>query len=179
MAAVRGAARIAGAVVAALLALVLVVAIVGWTLPVRHRATRQATFRAPPDQLFAVITNTADFPSWRSKVTRAETLPDENGRHRFREVGGDGSILYEVEESVPGQRLVTRIADPSLPFGGRWTYELAPAAGGTALRITEDGEVYNPIFRVVSRFVLGHTATIDTYLHDLAKRLGEEAPPRA
>src|ERR687884_455930 len=103
--------KIVAAVLAGVLALVLLVAIVGWALPVRHRATRKACSPAPPETVFAVITNTAEFPAWRSKVTRVDALPDENGRRRFREVGGDGSVLYEVEESVPGRRLVTHIAD--------------------------------------------------------------------
>jgi len=76
-------------------------------------------------------------------------------------------------ESIPPARLVTKIAD-KLPYGGMWTYELAPDGPGTSLRITEDGEVYNPIFRFVSRFVMGHTATIDASLRDLGKKLGED-----
>lgn len=92
----------------------------------------------------------------------------------FRETGADGTILYEVESVVPNKRLVTRIADPSLPFGGRWTYEVLPGGDSTTLRITEDGEVYNPLFRFVSRFIFGHSATIEQYLRDVAKRFGED-----
>ena len=79
-----------------------------------------------------------------------------------------------VERTVPDRLLVGRIADANLPFGGSWTYELAPrAAGQTSLTITEDGEVYNPIFRFVSRFVMGHSATINQYLSDVGKRFPE------
>jgi hypothetical protein len=76
-----------------------------------------------------------------------------------------------VEQSVPNQRLVTRIADKALPFGGSWTYELTPTQTGTSLRVTENGEVYNPVFRFMSRFVFGHQRTMDGYLADLEKRL--------
>jgi hypothetical protein len=41
------------------------------------------------------------------------------------------------------------------------------------LRITEDGEVYNPVFRFVSRFVMGHTATMDKYLADVGKAIDD------
>ena len=51
------------------------------------------------------------------------------------------------------------------------TFELAAAGTGTRLTITERGEVYNPLFRVMSRFILGHTATIDRYLADLRARV--------
>jgi hypothetical protein len=97
----------------------------------------------------------------------------------FREEGADGAILYEVDSAVPDRLLVTRIADRSLPFGGKWTYELIPSGDSTTLRITEDGEVYNPLFRFVSRFVMGHHATIDQYLGDLARKFGESTAPTA
>lgn len=153
--------------------IVLVMVVVGWSLPVRHRASRQATFVASPAALYAAIATPEDFPAWRSKVKSVEVLPSGDGLSRYRETGSDGTILYAVEEALPERRLVTRIADKSLPFGGSWTYALAQAGSGTTLRITEDGEVYNVIFRVMSRFVFGHHASIDTYLRDLAKRLGE------
>jgi hypothetical protein len=155
-------------------ALVVLVAIVGWSLPVRHRAARQATYTTPAAAVYAVIASPRDFPAWRSKVKSIEMMPPQGGNASYREIGGDGNILYTVDETVPPHRLVTRIADKSLPFGGTWTYELSPAAAGTTLRITEDGEVYNPIFRVMSKYVFGHDATIDTYLHDLGKRFGQE-----
>jgi len=71
-------------------------------------------------------------------------------------------------------RLVVRIADPKLPFGGTWTYEITPAPEGSSLRIREDGEVYNPIFRFVSRFVVGYSGTIDAYLKSLGRKFSEQ-----
>ncbi|MDB4915904.1 MAG: hypothetical protein JWM95_3548, partial [Gemmatimonadetes bacterium] len=124
--------------------------------------------------VYASIASPRDFPSWRSKVTSVEMLPPERGLASYREHGGDGSIAYVIDEAVPGHRLVTRIADRSLPFGGTWTYELTPSANGTTLRITENGEVYNVIFRVMSRYVFGHEASIDTYLRDLGRHLGQD-----
>jgi uncharacterized protein YndB with AHSA1/START domain len=154
-------------VAAALGAIVLVVLLVGWSLPVKHTATGEATLKSSPESLYQLITDVDRFPQWRSSVKSTERLPDSAGKTRFREIGSDGTILYEVDSAVPGQRLVTRIADRSLPFGGSWTYELTPRGNSTTLRITEDGEVYNPIFRFVSRFVFGHTATIEKYLEDV------------
>lgn len=159
-------------VVAVLMALVLAVVGIGSSLPVRHRASRQLTVRASPDSVFTAITTPTNFPAWRSKVTKVEMVTSPTGLTSYREHGGDGPILYEVEQSVRPTRLVTRIADKSLPFGGAWTFDLTPAAEGTTVRITEDGEVYNPLFRFVSRFVMGHTSSIDAYLMDLGKRFG-------
>lgn len=160
--------RYAVIVLGILFAIVLVVVAVGAMLPVEHTATRQSRIQRPPAQVFALINNPAGLPSWRKSVSKVDILPDRAGHKVFREEGKDGSILYEVDTVIPDQKLVTRIADPKLPFGGKWTYTLAGDSASTLLTITEDGEVYNPVFRFVSRFVMGHTATIDGYLKDLA-----------
>jgi uncharacterized protein YndB with AHSA1/START domain len=157
----------------ALATVVVVVLAVGWSLPVHHRASRSVRLAAQPNAIYALVVGIEAYPSWRSGVKTVEVLArDAAGAPvRFREHGSDGDILFEVTERVPDRRLVTRIADPSLPFGGQWTFEIAPAAGGTELRITEDGEVYNPIFRLASRFVMGHSHSIDRYLGDAKRAL--------
>lgn len=156
--------------------LILLVLAIGWSLPVAHTASAEKKYRASPVQIFEVINDVEAFPAWRSSVERVEMLPEQNGRRRFRELGKDGAILFEVESVDEPRRLVTRIADRSLPFGGKWTYEIIPGGDSTTLRITEDGEVYNPAFRFVSRFVMGHTATINDYLSELSKRLQWRKP---
>lgn len=164
--------RYALIVAGAIAVVVLVIVLTGWMLPVGHRATRQATYRASPAEVFKLITQVEAFPEWRPSVKRVEMLPVANGHSQFREIGSNGAILYEIDTVLPNKRLVTRIADRSLPFGGKWTYEVLPAGSSTTLRITEDGEVYNPIFRFASRFIIGHTATMDQYLSDVGKRIG-------
>jgi hypothetical protein len=152
-----------------LLAIVGIVVLVGYALPVSHVAARDATLPAPPARVFAALTDVDAFPRWRSDVERVEVL-SRDPPVTWREHGSDAITFEEVERAAP-RRLVTRIADPSLPFGGTWTYELAPDGAGTRLTITERGEVYNPVFRFLSRFVFGHTATIEQYLADLRAHL--------
>lgn len=160
--------------IGAIVGLVLLIAVIGWSLPVRHSATAARTYRASPSALFGLITDVKAFPTWRGEVKDVETLPDENGRRRWRETTKDGRITYVIERMVPDRLLVGRIADKNLPFGGSWTYELTPVGSdATTLRITEDGEVYNPIFRFVSRFVMGHDTTIKQYLNAVGKRFPE------
>jgi hypothetical protein len=165
-------------VLAAILLIALILFAAGASLPAKHRASREASYHRPPGDLFRLISTPSDFPSWRSSVTIVKVLPDTEGRPRFEESGKDGSILYEVERVVPGEILITRIADRSLPFGGTWTYTLTPRGDSTTLRIVEDGEVYNPIFRLISRFVLGHNSTIDQFLRDVGKKVGEDVVVR-
>lgn len=159
-------------VVAGLGGLVALMALIGLALPKGHRASRDMIFAAAPATVFAVIADVARYPEWRPDVSRVELLPDDGRGVLFREHGKNGVILFRIEQSDPPSRMMTRIADPSLAFGGTWTYALTPTpSGGTSLTITEDGEVYNPVFRFLSKVVFSPTATIEGYLAALRKKL--------
>lgn len=164
--------RIALYMLGGLVALVLIVVAIGYGLPKGHVETRELRVAAPPDKVFTLIATPAEYPKWRSDVDKVEILPPEGGKDRFREVGDNGQLLMRVDERVPNTRLVTVIADSTLPFGGKWIFELVPSGAGTTLRITEDGQVHNPLFRFMSKFVFGHAATIEKYLVDVEKALG-------
>ncbi len=166
--------KIALYLLAGLAGLILMVLAIGYVMPESHSVSREQTFASAPESVFAVISAPADFPKWRSGVKQVELLPAANGKPRFRETGDDGSILYEVEELTPPDRLVTRIANPTLPFGGKWTFVLTPSGTGTTLQITEDGEIYNPLYRVMSKYVFGHASTIEKYMSELATRLDKQ-----
>lgn len=138
-------------VLGSLVGVVALIAIVGALLPVKHVASRRARFRQTPEAIWP-------------------TISPGTSQQRFRQE----DVNYEVLETVPNRRLVTKIADTNLPYGGGWTYEIEPDAQGCVLRITERGEVYNPIFRFVSRFIIGHTASLDTSLREVGKKFGED-----
>ena len=159
-------------IVGLLVAVVALVLIIGFALPEKHTVTREATYRATPEQLFTLIRNVSDYPSWQKAVSKVELLPAIDGKPRMRETNSGQAITYELSDIVPNQGMTSRIADAKLPFGGSWTYEIAPGVTRdlTTLRITENGEVYNPVFRFVSKFVMGHSATIDKYLAAVATR---------
>jgi hypothetical protein len=112
-------------------------------------------------------------------VKGVEILPSHEGRTVFRDDADYGKVTFEVEEQTAPTRLVTRIADDTLPFGGRWIYELAPEGDGTRVTVTEEGTVKGALFRFMSRFVFGHHATIDAYLKALGTKLGENVAPRS
>jgi hypothetical protein len=92
----------------------------------------------------------------------------------WREEGSHGPITFAVVEAAPPWRLVTRIADPKLPFGGTWTYEITSTNTGSILTITENGEVYNVFFRFLSRFAFGYTSSMDAFLNSLGTKLGDK-----
>jgi hypothetical protein len=155
-----------------LVVLAAAMAMVGAMLPRDHHATRKARFHVAPDALYAVL---AGPPDWRTGVKAYGVLPDQDGRKRWWEQDTHGhKIAFELVEASPPERLVTRIAEAGLPFGGGWTFEISPLAGGGAeLRIREDGEIANPIFRFMARFLFGYTGSIETYLRDMGAKFGE------
>ena len=164
-------------VIAALVGAVLVV---GAVLPKRHTTTRSVRLRHSSEAVWAAITDVDGYAGWRTGLTRVERLPDADGRPRWREYTTSGKITFEVTGSAVPSRWVTRIADPDLPFGGTWTYLVTSTSdGGSTVTIAEDGEIYNPVFRFVSRFVIGHTATLDKYLTALGAKFGETVSPYA
>lgn len=164
-------------VLAALAGVILLVVVAGMLLPKEHTARSHATIDAPPDSVWRALTDVAAFPTWRDDVSRVEMLPSTNGRKTWREIGKHDAITLEESAADPPRRLVLRIADPTLPFGGTWTYDVAPGAAGSRVTITEDGVVHNPVFRLMSRFVFGHHATQEAYLRALGRKFGQDATP--
>ncbi|HYM62685.1 MAG TPA: SRPBCC family protein [Thermoanaerobaculia bacterium] len=172
-------AGIAGAVV---VAVPILIAGVGLALPRDHNASRSIVLHRPPDAIFRTIRDVASGPQWRRGLERVEMLDGADGRiggrTRFREHSGHNVVTFEVMVDAPPHRFVTRIADRNLPFGGSWTFDIDPIdAHSTRIAITERGEIYNPIFRTLARFVFGYTKSIDAYLVALGRRFGEEVQP--
>jgi len=150
--------------------LLILIVVIGTLLPKKHNVSRTSSVHASPEAVWSLISGP---PNWRPDVSSYQELPPQNGHRMWRETDKHNqTITYEAMESTPPRRLVTRIADPKLPFGGTWTYEITSAGDGSTLTITEDGEVYNPIFRFVSRFIMGQSATLDAYMKALHAKLG-------
>jgi Polyketide cyclase / dehydrase and lipid transport len=154
--------------------ILILITMIGYLLPKEHTVTRETRFHQPPKVLWKTITDIDDMPAWRQGLKSVKRLPDKNGLPAWVETLDSGIIPLETVASQPPSKLVVRIADPKLPFGGTWTYEITPLSSGSNLLIREDGEIYNPLFRFLARFVFGYTATIDAYLKSVSKKFGEE-----
>jgi hypothetical protein len=123
------------------------IAAVGSMLPRNHKASRTLRVKRPPADVWPVLL----------RATEASDVP------------------VDVLERDPPRRLVTRVTEREKNFGGTWTIAIAPSTAGSDVTITEDGWVANPIFRFVSRFVIGHHATMDGMLKRIAAALNEAA----
>ena len=151
--------------------LIAVVAVIGVMLPEKHVVTRHAFFRQSPEAVFALITGPQN---WRPDVARWEEIPNPGGPRRWREYSMHGnSVTFEETASDPPRKYQAVITDKNLPFSGTWTWEITPANDGCDVRITENGEIHNPIFRFAGRFVMGYSKTMTDYLKALGKKFGE------
>ncbi len=149
----------------------------GATLPAAHVARVRAHFDRDPLELFAAVRDVVGAQSWRTGLRKVEILSKEGEPLRWRETGADGAITYVREESVAPSRLVYRIDDPGLPFGGRWILEVRPEGKGSVLLITEEGEVRSPLYRLMTRYVFGQYRTLERYVRDLGRHLDEDVEP--
>jgi uncharacterized protein YndB with AHSA1/START domain len=147
------------------------VAVIGATLPQDHIVSRSAKLSAPPDSVWSIITNVTAYPTWRKDLDRVEPVPGAT-RRTWREISGRDKMTYEATAEEPPHHFVSRIAEKG-SFGGTWDYEIVPDGTGSKITITEHGEVYNPVFRFMSTYVMGQTATLDKYLTALTARTGD------
>ena len=164
--------------VAGLAVLVGGLTLVGAWLPRAHVAAVAATFRTDAEALFAALADDAGQAAWRRDVRAVERIADRDGHAVFvyRDSHG-GRLPLERLETVAPRRLVGRVVDDGLPFGGTWTVDLAPDdGGGTRVTITEAGFVKPPLVRVFSR-LFSMTATAERTLVDLGRKFGETVTP--
>lgn len=155
------------------------ITVAGALMPEQHVASRWVEVQQPPLEVWAKITDFAGAAAWRSDVERVESGVDASGRETWIEFDASGeSIPYAtVEQSAP-HKLVREIADPELPFGGTWTFDLQPTERGTRITITENGFVPNPIVRFISAVFIGHTSFMERYLVALGSAYGEQVEPQ-
>ena len=169
--------RIVIIVLASLVGLFAIVWVCGLLIPSTHEASRSIYLAKTPEEVWLTLSDFSNYAKWAPEVTGTRRLPDQNG-HRVWMLEGKWAMPLELEAVETPRMLVTRIADPKLPFGGTWTWLLTPENTGTRIVVTERGEIKSPIFRLMTRFT-GYTSTMDTYLKALAKHFGENATPTA
>jgi hypothetical protein len=161
-------------IVAVLVLAVVVIIAAGSRAPVRHVARVSLALKKSPAEVWAIVSDLATWPQWNTKIEKMERLPDRDGHAMWALTWNHDVMPSEVveaqapTETIAG-RLVTRIADDKLPFGGTWTWEIRPSG----VTITEDGFITNVFFRGMSSLFLGYTGTQSAYLAALANKLGE------
>ncbi len=149
-----------------------VIWLIGLMLPQSHTVTISQNLNASPEEIYMIITDIRNYPEWRSNVQQVEFLNENEENPVWREYySNQDPLSFRITEKTENRSLTVEIEDEGLPFGGSWTYNIEPAEEGSILTIREDGEVYSPIFRFVSAYIMGHDSTIKQYLADLETKL--------
>ena len=156
----------------------LLATLVGVMLPRDHLAQMSIRLNASPERVWSLVADFNGTARWRPDVTAVEMEPSVDGRVRFVEVSRHGRTPFEVVAQEAPDKQVVRVVDAGLPYGGTWTWALMPTNPGTQVTISEAGFIRNPLFRVMSRLFFPPTATMDRYLHALARELGEAVEAR-
>lgn len=156
------------------------IVIAGGLVARAHEVARTVELAAAPEAVYAAIARLEDMPAWRPEVARVERVSDERGPAggplpTYRELGVRGVVTWTVVEAAPPARITLGLDGAGPGFEGTWTFDLASASAGTRLTVTQRGEIDNPVFRFLSRFVVGYDQGLDTYLDALARHLDRAA----
>lgn len=154
-------------VVGVLIAIPVILWFLGTLLPEAHRVSVSKTLDVPQEEVYRLITDIKNYPNWRSNVIEVQFLRTDGQPEMWREIYSDNDpIAFRIHK--PDSTIVyTEIISQDLPFGGEWFFSIEPHGSGTKLTINEQGEVYNPLFRFISAYVIGHDKTIRQYLADI------------
>ncbi|MDB5010963.1 MAG: polyketide cyclase [Mucilaginibacter sp.] len=143
-----------------IVSLLIIVGIIGYFLPEKHTASVRVIINAEPGKVWRKLMDFAAYPQWRKNLKSVEVISEsewvEIDQHNNR-------LPLKVTAIEPNKKLITLINSQHLAFGGSWEFDLQPTGNQTIVTITENGEVYNPIFRFVSKFMMGHTANVKQY----------------
>ncbi len=154
-------------IIIVLVLLVLMVGIVylmGSLMPVKHQSFVESELPITPEKLWKILTTHNEYRNWRRGIKELKVIDDTH----WSELNSHGdTINYRADWIEPNKKLLTVITNNNLPYGGHWEFLFTRENDGCHLRITENGEVYNPIFRFMSKYVFGHDATLKTYMEDL------------
>jgi hypothetical protein len=162
-------------VIGVLAALILVVLVGGLLLPEEHHASRTLVTKQSPQAIWDTINDHPNEPKWRSDIESVTSLGDRNGKPVWQENYKDGNkVALITTESQPPSRIVRELTNLDGPFSGRWEIQIEITPTGSNVTVTEIGKVSNPFFRFVSKYVIGHTTFMETYLKGLAGKFGEQ-----
>ena len=155
-----------------LIMVIMVVWFIGSRLPRQHEVVLSVNLNADIQAVWHLLNDFKAYPEWRPSVVRVQRLSDHQGKEVWQESDRHGhDVAYATMESIFNERIIRRIVTPGLPYGGQWILALSPTSSGCSLSITEQGEIYNPMFKIMSKYVFGYDASIKRFIADVKSRL--------
>lgn len=142
----------------------------GARMPMDHTVSVTGVVQAPPDKVFALITDVKDGSNWRPGVKSVTLLDKDQGRDHWVEHLNHGWFMtFLATRTDPPIRRDVLLDDPKAPYGGTWTYQLTPGPSptSTTLQITETGYIKPPLYRFFMAHIIGPTHNLDEYMKDI------------
>lgn len=148
----------------------------GLATPRRHAVARAVVVRAAPESVWPLVRDVTGYPSWRPGLRSVE-IEEGTAGLEWTESTGRSTMRLGLVRDEPPVRFGARVLDQDLP-PNTWLWNLEPAGDArgdaTRVRLTQHGEVANPIARLVGS--TSRARAIDTALRALAARFGDPAP---
>lgn len=135
----------------------------------------------PPEDVFAIVGDAANNPTWRKNVVRTEWLDDgpmrvgRRGRQTAHLLGRDWTVEAEVVEWDPPRGATWRTVQG--PVSVRSWFRVVPDGGGSLVTGGADGNFTGPLGRLLTKLAvprMTRQALVD--LETLRRRL--ESPDR-
>jgi carbon monoxide dehydrogenase subunit G len=110
------------------------------TDPILRRVRAELTIEIArsPEDVYAYLTDVSNLPAWQTGVVAA-TLRDGRIEESRSLLGRELHTTLEIVEQEEPRLFTLRALDSPVPFSVR--HELEPAAGGTRLTVTAEGDV--------------------------------------
>ena len=130
-----------------------------------------ADIAAPPEAVWAALTDAADWPSWDSGVTEVTGRIQRGEKVTIRSEAAPGRAFpVTVTAFEPARRLEFTGGMPLGLFRGVRTYALAPSGGGgTAFRMRE--EYTGPLLGLIWRSMPDLQPSFDRFAAGLKRRV--------
>ena len=152
----------------------------GYTIPVKHTVSVSQHYDKTATDIWLAITQYDKYPEWHEDIYAIKELPEKGGYQSWKEVDADGhTVPYIILKHSSNAQLVIQTDNKDKDFNYTRTYDLIPDTGhkekGTTLKITQNGEIHNFLFRIIAHFFTGHSNDIDTFLRSLKNKFLAEA----
>jgi hypothetical protein len=155
-----------------LIVLIAIIYLIGSLMNVKHVATIQREFKkTSSNEILSLITNYKEYASWRSGI---KELTVDSVNHWTEKNSHGDKVSYRLEMGDEKGKLMTRILNKDLTYGGFWEFTITTMDDGCSVKIVENGEVYNPLFRFMAKYIFGHETTLKNYMNDLDIKLNSK-----
>ena len=159
-------------VIIVLLVIVILPFVIGSFLATERTFVKTAQFKSSPQDIWNVITDIKGQEEWRDDVESIEMINVKKGKEKWTEIPKKGRpISFQVKTYDPPNRFDIAIVESG--FSGYWEGKINEKNGLTDIEFKEVVVISNPYFKTLSYLFLDLNKTMDLYLANLKKKLGE------